>query len=349
MYVLLNDTHIGKKGFCPVVSSYMLNYHVTKVLPFVLENKITKIIHLGDVFDNREKMDIDILRQWRRGWFDLLNEHNIQMDVICGNHDTYYKNTNSVSSVEEFLEAYKNITIYTEPTIVDSDEMSSLYLPWITPENQERSFSKIKEASTLGIKYVFGHLEVIGFKMNSGINSEHGMDRKTFKPFKRVMTGHFHSRSTQNNIFYLGSQYHMDWGDYGEVRGFHTFDPANNELTLIDNDTSLFAKIEYKDGMKISSMDLQGKIVKVVVEEKTDIKKYDKFIEDLNKLNPHSLAIIENILDDSNTGEVSVEAKDTLSIIYDYIDLLEGVTDKKILKELFANLYSDAIEKMRSA
>lgn len=346
MKAIINDTHIGERGSCKITSESFLKFHTDQFLPYLEQHGIDEIIHAGDVFHYREWIDISILADWKKRFFDVLEERGIKMHIVCGNHDTYYKNTNSISSIEQFLSHYKNIKIYTEPEIVEFEDFSTLFLPWMTIENQERSMDMIKKAKTLGINYVFGHLEIVGFKLNSGVNCEHGMNRNVFKGFKRVMTGHFHSNSTQGNIFYLGSQYPMNWGDYGEVRGFHVFDGAKNTLERIENEDSLFHMIRYNDKTVVTEA-VKGKVVKVIVDQRTDMKRYDAFIDQLTKFEPHSVDIVENLIDDTESKQNSVEAKDTLTIVHEYIDVLEGVEDKNYLKEMFSSLYTDAIEQMR--
>ena len=43
-----------------------------------------------------------------------MNERGITMDLIIGNHDTYYKNTNDVNSPELLLYNQPNVNVITE-------------------------------------------------------------------------------------------------------------------------------------------------------------------------------------------------------------------------------------------
>ena len=45
-------------------------------------------------------------------FFDPLKENNITTHMIVGNHDTVYKNTNELNSVNLLLKEYDNIIEY---------------------------------------------------------------------------------------------------------------------------------------------------------------------------------------------------------------------------------------------
>ena len=58
-----------------------------------------------------------------------------------------------------------------------------------------------------------GHLELNGFVATAGHVMDHGMDMDPFKKFKKVYSGHYHTRSNVGNIYYLGNPYEMFWND----------------------------------------------------------------------------------------------------------------------------------------
>ena len=63
----------------------------------------------------------------------------------------------------------------------------------------------------------------------------------------RVFSGHYHHRSSQDNIHYLGNPYEIYWNDVNETRGFHVFDTETLEHTPINNPYRMFYKISYND------------------------------------------------------------------------------------------------------
>ena len=92
-----------------------------------------------------------------------------------------------------------------------------------------------------------GHFEIAGFHTYRGAHSEEGLDRKIFKKFDMVFSGHYHHRSHSDNIHYLGNPYELTWQDYGDTRGFHIFDIDNYDLEFIPNPFVMFHRITYDD------------------------------------------------------------------------------------------------------
>ena len=62
-------------------------------------------------------------------------ERGITMDLILGNHDTYYKNTNDVNAPQLLLFQENNVNIISEPTTKEYDGFEISLVPWINPEN----------------------------------------------------------------------------------------------------------------------------------------------------------------------------------------------------------------------
>ena len=66
-----------------------------------------------------------------------------------------------------------------------------------------------------------GHLELNGFMATAGHFMEHGMETTPFDRFEKVYSGHYHCRSVQEPVHYLGNPYEMFWGDVNDTeRGF---------------------------------------------------------------------------------------------------------------------------------
>ena len=64
-----------------------------------------------------------------------------------------------------------------------------------------------------------------------------GMDRKLFDRFEMVLTGHFHAKSSQGNIHYLGAQMEFFWNDCGDKKYFHVLDTETREIEAILSET----------------------------------------------------------------------------------------------------------------
>jgi vacuolar-type H+-ATPase subunit I/STV1 len=237
--------------------------------------------------------------------------------------------------------------VYSEPKVVERGGMKMLYLPWVTPENIERTTMMLEQESA---DIVLGHLEIKGFQMNNGHVSDTGLDKKLFRRFEKVLTGHFHKKSDDGQIYYLGSQYEFTWHDYNCPKGFHILDTETRELERIANPLTIHEKIYYNDEEnEYKNFDYEkyrNKYLKIIVEKKKDYYLFDKFIDGFYKeTNVHDIKIIEDYSDlDASTvaDDIAEKSEDTPTLLDNYIDELETDLEKSRLKKLMKSLYTEA-------
>ena len=191
-----------------------------------------------------------------------------------------------------------------------------------------------------------GHLELNGFVATAGHVMDHGMDTDPFKKFKKVYSGHYHTRSNVGSIYYLGNPYEMFWNDCEDTRGFTIFDTETLEQTPINNPYRLFYKIYYEDhNYKLfNTKELKNKIIKLIVRKKTDQKQFEKFIDKLYSTGILELKIIENYVLSESEDFVAEEDENTLSFLNRYIDDSDFECDKTIIKGILQKLYAEACE-----
>jgi UDP-2,3-diacylglucosamine pyrophosphatase LpxH len=345
---LITDQHFGARGDNIQFHEYFSFFYKEFFFPFLEANNIDTIVELGDMFDRRKYVNYDTLARCRDYWFDEIVKRGMHLHCIVGNHDIYYKNTNRVNSPDLLLGEY-NCTVYSRTTEVELGGLKILFVPWIAPDNYEHSMESIgRTDSTI----VMGHLELQGFEMYRGSVNDHGLDRKVFSKFDAVMSGHFHHKSSKDNIHYLGAPYEMTWSDYDDDRGFHLFDTETKELTFIKNPYSMFYKVFYDDVVDsetdILARDfayLENKQVKLIVKNKQNPYIFDLFVDKINVCLPSHLQVVEDNLN-LNVDDDSIidEAEDTVTIVKTYIDNMKlDDTKTSNLKILFESLYHDAL------
>ena len=338
---IITDTHYGARKGADYIHSYFKNFYDNIFFPYLEKNNIDTIIHMGDVFDSRKSIDYQSLEWSKRVVFEPLKKYKVH--AITGNHDAYYKNTNKVNSPELLLKDYDNIITYSKPTEINIGGLDILLLPWINSENFEESKEFIDNSKS---KIAMGHLEINGFKATRGHMMEDGMDVSIFSKFEKVYSGHFHTRSTDGKIYYLGNPYEMYWNDVNDKRGFHIFDTETLTHTPIDNPYKLFYNVYYDDtNYKLFNTSIyKNKIVKVIVRKKSKIKEFEKFIDKLYASGVQDLKIIENFeIQESEEFDIN-EDENTLSILNRYIEESEFDLDKNIIKNIFQDLYREACE-----
>ena len=346
---LINDTHAGARGDNPIFNEYFFKFWENVFFPYLKENNISQICHLGDVVDRRKFINFVILNSWRKRFFDVLKREEITMDVIVGNHDVTYKNTNEINAMHELFDHYDNINVLIEPRDVEYDGTSIAMVPWINVSNYEQSMEFLKNSKS---EIVFGHFEIAGFEMDRGNICHTGLDVKSFDRFDMVLSGHFHHKSTNGNIHYLGNQYEMTWADYNDQRGFHVFDTDTRELTFIPNPYRMFHKLSYDDGQQdfeywknYNYEELKDCYVKVVVVNKQNPYLFDKVIDDLYKAGVADIAIVEDLTDTTLDVDEDIinQAEDTMTILNKYIDGLTLNVEPDKLKNIMRELYVESL------
>lgn len=348
---LITDTHWGIRGDNVAFLDNNKKFLDELFFPYLDNNNIRNVVHLGDLVDRRKYININTARRLRVDFLDKLNERNLDVHIIAGNHDTYFKNTNEVNAIKELVEnaypAFKTYTKYAEP--VSFDGVPILFIPWICDDNREQILNEIKLTEA---QIAMGHLEIQGFEMYRGSIVSHGDNRDNFSKFDIVMSGHYHHRSSDGHIWYLGSHGEFTWSDYDDPRGFHIFDTDTRALTFIENPFKMFKKIWYNDEdpnfiqKKINYSEYRGCMVKVIVTNKTNMYWFDKFIENLEEENPLDIQIVEDNLhlDLEDDDQIINEAESTIDIFKKYIENYEmkNINKDKLTKKIF-ELYNEAI------
>lgn len=342
---LISDIHVGgARNDNEAIAEHQEKFFSQIFFPYLINHNIKQVVILGDLFERRKFINFKSLKKAREMFFDVASMHNILLTIFVGNHDVYDRNTNHTNSPELLLKGYTNIELlhHTIPTeyVFDSGLRVGM-IPWISDseESKEIAFSFLR---TTQANIIFGHFDIVGFEMTPGNYCEDGIDPTVFSRFDMVLSGHYHNKSKIGNIQYLGSQYEMDWNDYGVEKYFHIFDTETTELVGIKNPNTMFTKLYYKNGWdKVETVN--KKHVKVIVVEKEDPYKFDSAIEELRVQNPESLHIIDSeVLINIEEDNVDVSRLD--HVIKTQIDQITDKSSefKKKVNEVMQNLYKEA-------
>ena len=350
---IINDTHAGARGDNPHINDYFFRFWDNVFFPALQQHRIDRIVHLGDVVDRRKFINFAIWHKWQHDFFDKLTDMNMPIDMLTGNHDVYYRNTNKVNALDELLGRYPNIRIFQEAEDMEYDGLLVALVPWINSGNKDHTFEYLKATKA---QVVFGHLEIAGFEMDKGNVCLEGYARDIFDRFDLVLSGHFHHKSSDGTIHYLGNQYEITWADHNDPRGFHIFDTDTRSLTFIENPYKLFYKLSYDDGFQNfefwKTQDFSkftNAYVKVVVGRKQNPYLFDTVMDMLYKATPLDVTIVEDYTENKLDAQHGVnQAEDTITIIRKCVDSLTippGVEADK-LKTMLQDLYNEALNEM---
>lgn len=346
----ITDTHWGARGDSVAFAEYFNRFYYEQFFPYLEENNIKTIVHLGDICDRRKYINFMTARNLRK-FMDKCSAENIDIHVIIGNHDTTYKNTNDVNCMRELYDhtAYSGLKWYEGPTDVMFDGTKIAMLPWVCSGNYDESMEYLKNTDA---QILLGHLEIAGFEMYRGSFNDHGFDSTIFDKFDIVCSGHFHHRSSRGNIHYLGTPYEITWSDWNDQKGFHIFDTDTRELEFVPNPITMFNKVHYDDSsndletvMAAITPNLTGTFVKVIVHTKNNPYWFDMFIDGVEKLGVVDLQVVEDNLNlqlEDDT-DIANDAEDTLTILNKVVEQIESKVDKKSINNFLTSLYNEAL------
>lgn len=251
---LIGDTHIGL-GY-PNNADKWFKVHREYFSDFLmplLKSRVEPgdiIVHLGDLFDNRNVIPINLMNYT----LDIVEEISkiAPFHIIIGNHDLYSKSTGEINSVRPFKHI-DNIFIYDKPTKIEFEGVGILMVPYI--DNRKEQISIIN--NNKDCKYLFCHSDLNGAKLHmtsAGHRNADKIDIEDFKDFRKVYSGHYHIVQRDQNFTFVGSIFQMDRNDYKDQKGIFIIDVENEEEEFVENRVSpVFRKYNV-----ISETDVDG-------------------------------------------------------------------------------------------
>jgi DNA repair exonuclease SbcCD nuclease subunit len=342
---ILGDTHFGVRGDSIAFHNHYRKFYSETFFPYLVQNGITTIFQLGDLFDRRKYISFQSLALCRRYFFDQLVKNDIQCHVLLGNHDIFFKNTLEVNSPDLLLRDYKDhVFLYDKPTQWQSVDI----IPWICKDNELEVLDFIKRSTN---EMCFGHFELAGFEMDRGNICHEGMDAGILNKYDLVLSGHFHHKSTNGSIVYVGTPSEHTWADYNDERGFHILDTETRELTFIPNPEKMFYKINYNDDklfyndiIETDYSYLANKYLKIVVEKRTNTFLFDTLIDQITKVTPIEVSVVEDFSELTSDVDIDVDqAEDTITILNKYVDGLTLPVESDKIKNVLREVYNEAL------
>lgn len=343
---IVTDTHFGAREGSREILKHQLKFYDEIFFPELLRRGVTRIFHLGDIVDKRKNISFFILNALRREFINKAKDLGMTLDILVGNHDIFFRHSNEVNAISETFSESTHIRVYSEPTEIELDGTRILMLPWIHDNNSEESLNAIQNSRA---SICFGHLELAGFEMHSGVASHGGHSSSLFSRFELVASGHYHKKSSSGNVNYLGSPYEMTWNDYNCPRGFHFFDTQTRELEYVRNPHKLFHKITYDEGdltaekiLKADYSQFSDCYVKVIALNRKNEFLFNMFMTQLMRVKPIDVSVLEDfaLTQGESVSNEEVFDGDTLSLLSKYVDGITWDGDKPKLNALLADLYT---------
>ena len=312
---LLSDLHFGVRANSLEWLQNHLRFFDEFYIPYLKktmrEGDILFI--LGDWFDNRQLLDINVLNRS----IDLVIElaDIIPLYFITGNHDIYKKYDTDVNSLRPFKNI-PNVTVYEKPLVITNGESKILVLPWVGDEKMEEEYVRKNDHN-----YVFAHTNIAGFSYDNGRQIHKGAKFTQIDGIKRLFSGHIHKRQEYQQYIYIGSPYSTKRSDIGNKKGVYKFNPANNKVSFTENNFSpLFQKVPLENILELTL----NESVKIFNNNYSDIIVPDKHIHLFN------LTKFVDLLDGCKYKKIETVGERKM-LGDDLVEMVEGVDIKDIL------------------
>lgn len=334
--VLITDTHLGIRNS----NIHFLEYQKERwkeLFEYMRKNGIKELFHGGDFFDNRNSISIVALKYLNEFLF-LVEEYDIKITAIVGNHDVAFKNDNSLNAPESLL-PFKIIS--DSAVTLKHGNITIDMIPWINNAN----YNEIRQFITSSKSDMcIGHFEVNGAPFHKGGHvCEGGIDASLFSSYKKVLSGHFHTRSKVGKVEYIGAGFDYTWADWNDPRGFVVIDCDTADIEYVDWTTFMFVMGEMDADGNVTYMpdcqDVSGKYVRII-SEATPNKNMEESLARIDSLHPAELQVF--FRDEKSVNKVDVD----LSTATDDTHVMKKVLEVSIENDEFRSEVSKYLEEL---
>jgi DNA repair exonuclease SbcCD nuclease subunit len=278
-------------------------------------------IFMGDYHHHRNSVNAQTQDFMIQG-MQLLNDNFVKTYFLVGNHDLYFRENRSITTAK-FATLFPNIILVDEP-IVKGDVA---LVPWLVEDEW-------KDVMNVETKYLFGHLELPGFKMNAMVEMpDHGaLHPDHFKHQDYVFSGHFHKRQTKGKINYIGNPFGHNYSDVWDFERGAMYLEWDKEPEFID----------YTDGPRFITINLAALLEHPEIYLKP--KTYLQVTLDVEITYEEATFLRETFLAEYNVREFKLVRNQNDELEKDYSGDITFKTVDQIVIEQLTNIDSDAFD-----
>jgi DNA repair exonuclease SbcCD nuclease subunit len=289
------------------------------------KNNIKHLVFLGDLFHDRQKIDVLTYHKTFEIFKNNLENSELKVYLLLGNHDLWYSQKWDISSVFP-LSAFHNVSIIDKPSTIKIAGYPVSFLPY--------THDPLKELSNITndneYKILCGHIAVDGaisnvmHNIHMDVVVEHDGDMiklgaDIFKDWDQVFLGHYHAQQKlSHNVEYIGSPLQLSFGEAFQHKHIIIYDLETHEKQYVKN---TFSPQHFIVPMKdIEKYDLNNNFVVVLTENISESE-----VVDLrnNLVKNNKLGSLEIRSAEKSTNEEKDEMNEAKSIIYDRDKMLE--------------------------
>lgn len=334
---MLTDIHFGRKNNSESHNQDCLNFLEWFCSNVRKDKDIDCIFFLGDWHEQRSAINGMTLTFSETG-ANMLNELGLPVMFVTGNHDLYYRNSRDIFTTIIFNKL-ENFTLISKPVVIEQN--NCVLAPYLFEHEYDDFFKTYKKYDVIA-----GHWEFKGFILTGETSiKESGPDHTKYKTHKKIFSGHYHKRQQQNNVFYIGSCFPMDFSDVNDIdRGMTTYDFSTDTVEYINwDDCPKYIKAKLSDVMNNPKKILKpNSRVKVIVDESMTLSQTNEIKKALSeKFNLRELNLEEQFNDNVDISDIEKEVEELkLESINDIVpELLKRIKNDNIDSNTLVNIY----------
>lgn len=329
--VVYTDLHFGLRHNSAEHNNDCIEY-LNWLVSLAKDRGAETCIFMGDFHHHRNNINA-MTQDYMIKAMEIMNNNFDKTYFLVGNHDLYFRENRSITS-SKFATLFPNIILIDSPIVINDVAL----IPWLVEDEW-------KKISSLKSKYVFGHLELPGFKMNAMVempdNGE--LNPAHFIHQDYIFSGHFHKRQTKGKISYIGNPFGHNYAD--------VWDFERGAMYLEWDGVPEF--IDYTDGPRFITINLAALLENpdLYLKPKTYLQvtldldiTYEEatFLREtfLTQYNVREFKLIRNQDEDFTTtykGDVSFKSVDQI-VVEQLTNIDSDAFDTKKLIEIYNNL-----------
>lgn len=309
--IVWTDCHFGLRHNSSEHNQDIIDY-MNWMVAIAKDKGAETCIFMGDYHHHRNSINAQTQDFMIKG-MEILNENFLKTYFLVGNHDLYYRENRSITSAK-FAKLFPNIELIDELTVKDNVAL----VPWLV-EDEWKDIQSIKS------KYVFGHLELPGFKMNAMVEMpDHGtLNGSHFQYQDYVFSGHFHKRQTKGKINYIGNPFGHNYSDVWDFERGALFLEWDKEPEFLN----------YTEGPRFISINLSALLENPEIYLKP--KTYLQVTLDIDISYEEAVFLRETFLTQYNVREFKLVRNQEEDISKDYSgDIVFKTVDQLVLEQL---------------
>lgn len=359
--VMLADIHFGVRNnsieWIENIKNYFINFFIPE-LKKIKDKKVSLIIN-GDVFDNRQSIEIKVLTEVLEIFNLILNvSDNITVYIVEGNHDSYRKKENDITSLAIFKQFDRIIVIQKPTYCIMNNGTKLLFVPWNGDMEQQNKVVNDNDAD-----FIFMHNDIKSGYYDNNRPILNGVSVTTINN-KKIYSGHIHKRYNSDKFTYIGSPYHLRRSDIDNSKGIYSliYNSKKNkweEKFIYNNYSPIFIRVKIEDILDKNLNELKSifynNYVDIVIKKR--FCKYlnkQKLLDALSTLKYKKISIIieneevvtiDNIISNNNLSiEEIIESKikedesispnrkkDIINLNKEYLNVAFSLVDKDIV------------------